>query len=199
MARTPRSAAGAKSNAGTKATPNGTLASAKKKKMPKNDTPHPRGATEPVHGAHGPQQPVPAARRSPSPQPGASPWSTPAAGGNPTTKPNGGTTPSREPKPKPTLFGVSRSPHSSFNVDEILGKALSCQKSPMTNKAELRLHEELSRTPCPIISEYAKKDKLHAMGCRWDKELKTWTSTNLNLVREHRNIVVFNDGFIPPR
>ena len=110
MARTPKTAAAAKSNAGTKATPGSTIASAKKKKMPKKDTPHPRGENEPVHGAR--QQPVAAARRSPSPQPGASPWSTPAPCGNPTT------TPSREPKPKPTLFGVSRSPHSSFNVDE---------------------------------------------------------------------------------
>jgi hypothetical protein len=115
----------------------------------------------------------------------------------PTTVPS--TTPGRDAKPKPALFGVSRSPHSSFNVDEILSKAASCQKSPITNKAELRLHEELSRTPCPIISEYSKKDKLHAMGCRWDKELKTWTTSNINIVREHRNVVIFIDGFLPPR
>lgn len=106
---------------------------------------------------------------------------------------------SKQP-PKASLFGFSRSPHTScFNVDEILQKAETSQKSPITNKAELELHKELSRRPCPIISEYRKKEKLAAMGCRWDKELKTWTTTNINLAREHRDVIIFIDGFLPPR
>lgn len=80
-----------------------------------------------------------------------------------------------------------------------LQKAKSARNEPITDKAELRLHKELSRTPCHILSEYRKKDMLSAKGARWDKELKSWTTANINIVRDHRDVIIFLDGFIPPR
>jgi hypothetical protein len=133
--------------------------------------------------------------RAPSPTP--SPWRSPPTAA--TQAPDCATDDAPGQKPKASLFGFSRSPHTSFNVDDILQQAATSQKSPITNKAELAMHKEISRRPCPILSEYRKKDKLAAMGCRWDKDLKTWTTTNINLAREHRDVIIFVDGFLPPR
>ena len=131
------------------------------------------------------------------PTTGVDAWESPAqTKDNNKKKPTGAAAAAAAPTPKL----LSRpSPHSSFNVDDILSRAELSQKTPITNKAEIAMHKELARRPCPIISEFRKKDRLSAMGCRWDKELKSWTTTSLNIAREHRDVIIFDDGFLPPR
>lgn len=105
----------------------------------------------------------------------------------------------RAPAKAPKAPASVHVPHTSFKIGDILSKAATYQETPITDKAELRLHAELTRAPCHLITHYSQREKLTAKGARWNKELKTWTTTNPDIVRENRDVIIFVDGFVPPR